>query len=91
MASPIINFVSISGYSISAQYENLPAGSQVVLVDKTSGKTMPSLVTSASGSGPLSIQLPDKPPNKFPGGAYFLQAQDQAGASLAKSVEFYVA
>lgn len=86
MASPIINFVSISGYSISAQYQNLPAGSQVVLVDKTSGKTMPSPVTSASGSGPLSIQLPDK----FPGGAYYLQAQDQAGASLAKSVEFYV-
>ena len=87
MASPIINFVSISGYSISAEHKNLPPGSQVVLVDKTSGKTMPSPVTSASGSGPLSIQLP----NKFPGGAYFLQAQDQAGASLAKSVEFYVA
>ena len=24
-------------------------------------------------------------------GGYYLQAQDQAGASLAKSVEFYVA
>ncbi len=87
MASPIINFQSIQGHSISAQYENLPAGSQVVLVDNTSGKTVPNPVISASGSGPLSIQLP----NTFPGGAYFLQAQDQSGTSLAKSVEFYVA
>ena len=87
MASPIINFQSILGYSISAQYENLPAGSQVVLVNNTSGKPMPSPVTSASGTGPLSIQLP----NTFPGGAYLLQAQDQSGSSLAKSVEFYVA
>ena len=87
MASPIINFQSIQGHSISAQYESLPAGSHVVLVDKTSGKAMPSPVTSASGSGPLSIQLP----NPFPGGDYFLQAQDQSGSFLAKSVEFYVA
>jgi len=29
-------------------------------------------------------------PNKFPAGAYFLQARDQAGAFLAQSVEFFV-
>jgi hypothetical protein len=91
MASPIINFQSISGFSISAQRENLPAGANVVLVDKTSGKTMPSPITPAAGSGPLTIQLPDKGPNKFPSGAYMLQAQDKAGALLAQSVEFFVA
>ncbi|HXN66024.1 MAG TPA: hypothetical protein VN926_00035 [Bradyrhizobium sp.] len=90
MASPIINFQSISGFSISAQYENLPAGSRVVLVDKTSGKAMPSPITPASGSGPLSIQLPNSGPNKFPLGAYVLQAQDKAGVFLAQSVEFFV-
>jgi hypothetical protein len=86
MASPIINFVSISGLDISAAYQNLPDGTQVVLVNKTSGLTMPNPVTSASGSGPLAIQLPAG----FPLGAYYLKAQDGAGSWLAQSVEFYV-
>ena len=84
MASPIINFQSISGHQVAAQYENLPAGSQVVFVDETSGKAMPSPVTPASGSGPLSITFTG------PSGAYYLQAQDQAGGYLARSVVFYV-
>jgi hypothetical protein len=86
MASPIINFLSISGRSVSAQYENLPDGSQVVFVDSTSGKTMATPVLPAAGSGPLAVALPAE----FRSGAYYLQAQDQAGAYLARSVVFYV-
>jgi hypothetical protein len=86
MASPIVNFVSISGRKVSAAYETLPAGSAVVLVNKTSGETMPSPVTKAAGSGPLVINLGDG----FPSGVFYLKAQDQAGAHLAQSVEFYV-
>jgi hypothetical protein len=86
MASPVLNFVSISGLDLSGAYENLPDGAQVVLVNKTSGLTMPSPVTPASGSGPLAIKLPDG----FPLGDYFLKAQDSAGSWLAQSVEFYV-
>ena len=86
MASPIINFVSISGLDISGACQNLPDGAQVVLVNKTSGVTMPSPVTPASGSGPLAIELPAG----FPPGAYYLKAQDSAGSWLAQSVEFYV-
>jgi hypothetical protein len=86
MASPILNFVSISGPDISADYQNLPDDTQVVLVNKTSGVTMPSPVTPASGSGTLAIALPAG----FPLGDYYLKAQDSAGGWLAQSVEFYV-
>jgi hypothetical protein len=86
MASPIINFVSITGLDISAAYQDLPDGTQVVLVNKTSGAAMPAPMTPASGSGPLAIQLPAG----FPHGAYYLKAQDSAGGWLAQSVDFYV-
>jgi len=85
MASPIINFQSITGQQVAAQYENLPAGSQVVFMNETTGKALPSPVTPTSGTGTLSIT--------FSGGAgaYYLLAQDQAGAYLARSVVFYAA
>ena len=84
MASPIINFQGITGHQVAAQYENLPQGSQVVFVNETTGKALPSPITAASGSGTLSMA--------FSGGlgAYYLQAQDRAGAYLARSVVFYV-
>ena len=50
MASPIINFQGISGQQVAAQYENLPQGSQVVFVNETSGKALPSPVTAAVSS-----------------------------------------
>jgi hypothetical protein len=84
MATPIINFQSLSGEQVAAQYENLPAGSQVVFVNKTSGQVMPSPVTPASGSGTLSMTF------SAGSGAYYLRAQDHAGAYLAQSVVFYV-
>jgi hypothetical protein len=85
MASPIIIFQSITGQQVAAQYENLPAGSHVVFMNETTGKALPNPVTAASGTGTLSLT--------FSGGsgAYYLQAQDQAGAYLARSVVFYVA
>ena len=85
MASPIIIFQSIKGQQVVAQYENLPQGSHVVFVNETTGKALPSPVTAASGTGTLTVT--------FSGGsgAYHLQAQDQAGAYLARSVEFYMA
>jgi hypothetical protein len=84
MASPIINFQSVTGQQVAAQYENLPQGSQVVFVNETTGKALPSPVTPASGSGTLALTFSAGP------GAYYLQAQDQAGAYLARSVVFYV-
>jgi hypothetical protein len=86
MAHPIINFASISGKRVFAVHQDLPDRSQVVLVDKTSGKTMADPVTGASGSGNLTIELP----LRFPAGAYYLKALDQAGKRLAQSVDFYV-
>jgi hypothetical protein len=88
MVAPIIKFVSIVGRTVSAIYLFLPIGSQVVLVDNTSGKSVADPNTKAEGScGSLSIELPEV----FLAGAYYLIAVDNAGARLAESVQFYVA
>jgi hypothetical protein len=88
MVAPIIKFVSIIGRTVSAIYLFLPIGSQVVLVDNTSGKSIADPNAKAEGSsGWLSIELPEV----FLAGAYHLVAVDNPGARLAESVQFYVA
>jgi hypothetical protein len=87
MSNPILNFVSILGNQVSATSANFPDGGRVVLVNKTSGATLPSPVTEVSSDGPLGITLPQP----FPAGAYYLKGLDKDGGYLAQSVEFYVA
>jgi hypothetical protein len=85
MSNPVLNFVSVLGHQVNAGCENFPQGSRVVIVNKTSGATLPSPVTPASGTAPLGINLPDD----FPSGAYYLKGLDKDGGYLAQSVEFY--
>lgn len=88
MASPILNFVSISGHKISAGYQNLPIGTQIVVVNKTSGETVKGVGAEiAIDNARLLIELPEG----FPSGDFYLKAQDKAGNYLAQSVGFYVA
>ena len=86
MSNPILNFVSIVGKQVSAMSVNFPDGARVVVVDKTSGETLSTPVTEASGSGPVAIALP----GDFPLGDYYLKGLDKDGGYLAQSVEFYV-
>jgi hypothetical protein len=87
MSDPVLNFVSILGHQVNAGCENFPPRSRVVIVNKTTGETLPSPVTPASGTAPLGINLPDD----FRSGAYYLKGLDKDGGYLAQSVEFYVA
>jgi hypothetical protein len=85
MSDPVLNFISVLSHQVNAGCENFPEGSSVVIVNKTSGATLPSPVEPASGNAPLGIILPDD----FPSGAYYLKGLDKDGGYLAQSVEFY--
>jgi hypothetical protein len=85
---PRINFVGISGRSVTAEYANLPDGFKVLFVDRTSGTRMSDPVTViGTVPSPLVIALPDD----FPSGQYCLIATGANDEKLAESVEFYVA
>jgi hypothetical protein len=84
MSDPVLNFVSVLGHQVNAGCENFPQGSSVVIVNKTSGETMSSPVTPASGTAPLGINLPDD----FPSGEFYLKGLDKDGGYLAQSVAF---
>ncbi|WP_375411213.1 hypothetical protein [uncultured Bradyrhizobium sp.] len=82
-----INFISISGRTVTADYANLPDGFKVLFVSKTSGERMSEPVTViGTVPFPLVINLPDT----FPSGDYFLIATGANDEQFAESVEFYV-
>jgi hypothetical protein len=84
-ADPVINFTSLSGGAVSAEYANLPPGSQIVFVNQTSGQKYPGI--GAAGGGTVTIKVPAA----APAGAYYLEATDKSGAYLAQSVVFQLA
>ena len=84
---PRINFISISGRTVTADYANLLDGFKVLFVNKTSGKPMSDPVTViGTVPFPLVIKLPDD----FPSGDYFLIATGANDEQFAQSVDFYV-
>ncbi|MEA2944555.1 MAG: hypothetical protein QOD09_5084 [Bradyrhizobium sp.] len=85
MSDPILNFVGILAHQVNATFANFPEGSRIVVVSQTTGETMPDLVTKASGSGPVGINLPDD----FPAGDFYLKGLDADGGYLAQSVGFH--
>lgn len=86
MASPAVNFVSISGRKISAGYRDLPIGTQIVVVSKTDGQIKGPATEIKVDNARLLIELPAG----FPSGAFYLKAQDKSDGYLAQSVVFYV-
>ena len=83
-----INFSSISGRVVSANYD-LPADTNVVVVNNTSGQALASPVTpvSAGHNGTLKVDVPAN----VPGGDYYLKALDKSGEWVAQSVVFEIA
>ena len=72
--SPSIIFSHISSGNVIGSYANLPANSQIRLVNSTTGQPYfaQSTMVWAGGSGQLSIPIP----NDLPNGSYFLRATD---------------
>jgi hypothetical protein len=85
MSDPTLFFVSVLAHQVNAMFAHFPEGSSIVVVNKTTGETMPDPVSKVSGTGPLGINLPDD----FPRGDFYLKGLDADGGYLAQSVEFH--
>jgi hypothetical protein len=83
--APNIIFNSVSKGEVSATYANLPPGSRIVFINKTSGQPFGGGI-DASGSASVEIKVP----SGAPAGDYYLEAQDSTGSFLAESVVFHV-
>jgi hypothetical protein len=82
--SSTLTYVSNSGGSVTGSYANLPAGSQIVVINVTSNQPVSGVSAAVSGSGSVTL-------NSIPAGSFYLKAQDAFGNYLAQSVTFYSA
>jgi hypothetical protein len=83
--APNVIFNSLSQGEVSATYANLPPGSRIVFINKTSGQPFGGRI-DAGGSASVEIKVP----SGVPAGDYYLEAQDSTGAYLAQSVGFHM-
>jgi hypothetical protein len=77
-----INYTGQTDLNVSVAYFDVPAGTQVFLVNQVNGAKQPALVPLLSGSGSLEIPIPSGP------GQYYVLGQ-QAGVWVARTVMFY--
>lgn len=83
--SPRIEYVSQVGDRVSFEYEDMPADTEVVVVDATTGSTVEGLSypLSQGGTGSADFTVPS-------GGAYYLLAQGRADKHyIAQTIKFY--
>ncbi len=87
--NPLISFIELENRVILASYRNLMMRAKVLLVDQTSGTTLPDPVTTIASRvpvGSLRIRLPDS----VQPGVYFLKALNAHGDYLTRSGEFQI-
>lgn len=86
---PSLNYTTQSADAISANYADMPANAQIVLVNNTSGDGI-GPPTALSDPGPGTVMFPID--FSIPGGAYVLRAEDASTkAFIAQTVTFYIA
>jgi hypothetical protein len=78
-----LNYTSQSDVYVNVEYANLPANTQLFLLNRVSGGKWAALVPMVSGSGSMAVPLPSAP------GDYSVLAE-QAGDWVAQTVTFYV-
>lgn len=78
-----LNYVNQTATSLNVAYFDMPAGTQIFLLDEVSGGTFAPLVPLVTGSGSMAIPLPPGPKQ------YFVLAR-QGSTWVAQSVMFYV-
>ena len=85
---PSLNYTTQSSDAISADYDDMPANAQVVLVNDTSGDSV-GPPTALSDPGPGTVMFPID--FSIPGGDYVLRAEDASSkAFIAQTVTFYI-
>jgi hypothetical protein len=83
---PDLDYVSQTPSSVSVTYSDMPAGAQVVFVNKVSGQNTPAQGNALSKGGSGSAEIPI---SGISSGEYYLQAQN-SGQSIAETVMFYI-
>jgi hypothetical protein len=83
-ASPHISYVSQTGSTVTADYFDLPASSQLVFVNSSTG-AITSSMTEVNGTSTSTVStIP------LPSGSYYLRATTPAGGYIAQTMIFHV-
>jgi hypothetical protein len=86
---PSLNYVNNSETSVGVTYADMPVGTEVMIVNTTTGAKTPSQSDALSKGGNGSADIPiDR--NLAPAGEYHLLAQSATGGWLAQTVSFYL-
>ena len=87
MADALLNFVEYKNRVVKLTFANFPAESVIMLVNKTSGETVPhSEMFPKTASGKLEIRFPPE----VAAGAYYVRGIDRVHKKVAETVTFYV-
>jgi hypothetical protein len=81
-----VNYGSQTTASVTVFYFNLPAGTQLILLNEVNGVENVAAIPPVSGTGSATVPFNVLPPGP---GQYYVLAR-QAGAWVARSVMFYL-
>src|SRR5436305_6778859 len=81
---PDINYVSQTGSTVTADYFGLPANSQLIFVNSSTGATTTS-VAAVSGTSTIMVST-----ITVPSGSYYLRATTPTGGYIALTIMFQV-
>src|SRR5438270_14054448 len=81
---PNINYVSQTGSTVTADYFGLPANSQLIFVNSSTGATTTS-VAAVRGTSTITVSI-----ITLPSGSYYLRANTPTGGYVAQTIMFHV-
>lgn len=85
--NPRLEYTGQSNSSVNAAYAGMPTGTNVAIIDTTSGTALVwNVMLEAGGSGNVSLIYDAS----TPAGDYHLVAQDSSGTTIAESIGFYI-
>src|SRR5215472_4305935 len=81
---PDINYVSQTGSTVTADYFGLPANSQLIFVNSSTGSATTS-VAAVNGTSTITVST-----ITLPSGSYYLRASTPTGGYIAQTIVFDV-
>src|SRR5437660_6281408 len=81
---PYINYISQTGSTVTADYFGLPANSQLIFANSSTGATTTS-VAAVSGTSTIAVST-----ITVPSGSYYLRATTPTGGYIAQTITFDV-
>ncbi|MDO8676683.1 MAG: hypothetical protein Q7K16_03495 [Candidatus Azambacteria bacterium] len=81
-----LNYVSQTARSVNVVYMNMQPATEIMYVNKTSGKKFPRQRLLIEGNGTFSVPIA----SSMPAGEYYLLAQNMKHRYVAQTVTFYI-